>query len=181
MWQLPSDCRSSPDFSSRWHLLTARSCPFLISFKEMSICHFFISHSPQGRWVFLNRGELVRVIFFLPAKQREKEAWCPPPNPVDFHSLTQFVEQWDFVTNILTYVHLYQWVKALCASLLNKNCISLVLFHTVYLDPEFNHNEQIWGELDIKLNRSTGPLSLAGFRHGRRRTSAKVELTKSSY
>lgn len=80
-----------PHFSSRWHLLTARPCPFLISFKEMSICHFFISHSPQGRWVFLNRGELVRVIF-LPAKQqRKKPDVPPPPNPVDFHSLTQLV------------------------------------------------------------------------------------------
>lgn len=83
-----------PHFSSHWHLLTARPCPFLISFEETSICHFFfyLFHSPQGRWVFLNCGELARVIF-LPAKQRKKASFLTPhrfpfPNTIDLNSRT---------------------------------------------------------------------------------------------
>lgn len=92
-----------PHFSSRWHLLAAWPCPSLISFKEMSICHFFISYSPQGRWVFLNRREFVCAIF-LPAKQWKKKPDKPPPRHTHTHR----------------YVQPYWGVKALCSPLFSS-------------------------------------------------------------
>lgn len=173
-----------PHFSSHWHLLTARPCPFLISFKETSICHFFISHSPQGRWVFLNREELVRVIF-LPAKQQRKKPDVRPPQPCGFpFSNTiglNIGTLWSIVSLMFSPIEesrpfaLLSWIRNASLLFLFKyidvakmpyfrgfRCFVLLLNCFLFWnnkkwwpDPEINSTEQICGELDIKSNRST--------------------------
>lgn len=109
MWQLSSGRRSSPPllFSLTFTYCPAVSLPNIF-WRNVHLSLFYLSHSPQGRWVFLNHVEFARVIFLLAKQWKKNLHRFPFCNAIDLNSRAL----WSIV--VLMFKDFYSLLRCFC-------------------------------------------------------------------